>query len=124
MKDTVQYKTRLEEELKELTAELKTIGVHDPENTENWIESGADLNDPSADPLDVADRTEEYGERRATVAVLETRYNNITRALEKIEKGTYGICEISGEEISPERLDANPAARTCTAHMEEENSLS
>jgi len=118
MNDTAQYKTKLEEELKTLTEELKTIGIHDPENTQNWVESGADLNTRAADPLDVADRTEEYDERRATVAVLETRYNNIVLALKKIEEGTYGVCEVSGEPISPERLDANPAARTCAAHME------
>jgi len=34
----------------------------------------------------------------------------IDRALEKIEEGTYGICDISGEEIPIKRLEALPYA--------------
>ena len=32
-------------------------------------------------------------------------------ALERVEKGTYGICEYSGEPIPKERLQAIPYAR-------------
>ncbi len=35
---------------------------------------------------------------------------NIDRALEKIEEGTYGLCDLTGEEISKKRLDAIPYA--------------
>jgi len=121
--DTAKYKTQLEAELSELTTELETIGIRNPENPSDWIERSNDLEAASADPNDVADRTEEYDERRATVAVLETRYNNLNRALKKIEMGTYGICEVSGEEIESARLEANPAARTCEAHMDGETNL-
>ncbi len=34
----------------------------------------------------------------------------IERALDKIEEGTYGICDLSGEEIPMARLDALPYA--------------
>ncbi len=34
----------------------------------------------------------------------------IDRALEKIEEGTYGICDISGKEIPKPRLEAIPYA--------------
>lgn len=36
----------------------------------------------------------------------------IDAALKRIEKGTYGIDEETGEPIDPERLDAIPTART------------
>lgn len=121
--DTTIYKVRLEEMLAELTEELQTIGVHDPENPDNWTEKTTDLDLSSADVNDVADRTEEWEERRGIVATLETRYNNIRRALSKIETGTFGICEISGDEIEADRLDANPAARTCKLHMNDESTL-
>lgn len=121
--DTTTYKVRLEEMLAELTEELQTIGVHDPENPDNWTEKTTDLDLSSADVNDVADRTEEWEERRGIVATLETRYNNIRRALSKIETGTFGICEISGDEIEVDRLDANPAARTCKLHMNDESTL-
>jgi len=117
------HKARLEQELADLTAELKTIGIHDPENTENWIERANDLDTVSADQNEVADRTEEWGERRSTVAVLEGRYNDITHALRKIEDGTYGLCEVCKTEIKPGRLSANPSARTCEAHMGAEENV-
>ncbi|MCI6988180.1 MAG: RNA polymerase-binding protein DksA [Campylobacter sp.] len=42
-----------------------------------------------------------------------TELANIQRALAKIQNGTYGICEMCEEEISPARLKANPSARLC-----------
>lgn len=42
----------------------------------------------------------------------------IDRALEKIEEGTYGICDISKKEISKARLDAIPYA-TMTIESQE-----
>ncbi len=42
----------------------------------------------------------------------------IDRALEKISEGTYGICDISGEEIPIKRLEAVPYA-TMTVKAQE-----
>ena len=42
----------------------------------------------------------------------------IDRALEKIHEGTYGICDISGEEIPLKRLEAIPYA-TMTVKAQE-----
>jgi RNA polymerase-binding transcription factor DksA len=36
----------------------------------------------------------------------------VAKALERMESGTYGICEVSGESISVARLDALPYATT------------
>lgn len=116
--DTSIFKTKLEEELKLITEELRSLGVHNPEVDEDWVTRANDLDTVSADLNDVADRTEEYDTRRAELSVLETRWNNIRQALKNIEDGTYGICEVSGEPIEEDRLLANPAARTCKAHME------
>jgi len=120
--DTAQYKPRLEQELATLTEELKTLGIHNPEVPSDWQATPTDVS-TEADPNIEADRTEDWDERRAIVAQLETRYNNLRRALAKIEAGTFGICEISGEEIEADRLDANPAARTCKAHLNDEADL-
>lgn len=38
---------------------------------------------------------------------------DIDTALDKIEKGQYGICEECEEPISEKRLDVNPTARYC-----------
>lgn len=125
MTDTSTYKARLEADLAKITEDLKGIGVHNPDVPSDWEAIPEPIDGHAeADPNDVADRVEEWNEREGTVATLEARYNNIVRALKKIEDGTYGICEISGEPIEADRLDANPAARTCKTHIEEESSLS
>jgi DnaK suppressor protein len=37
----------------------------------------------------------------------------IKKALDRIENGTFGICEICGEDISIERLKARPVTTQC-----------
>ena len=123
MINTDNYKQKLEQLLSEIVAELKTIGIHDPENSANWIAVPEGVGVGKADPNVVADQVEDWDERRSTIAALETRYNNLTRALKKIEAGTYGVCEISGQPIEAERLEANPAARTNLENREKESEL-
>jgi RNA polymerase-binding transcription factor DksA len=69
-----------------------------------------------ASESEVADKVEDTANNVALVEELEARYKEVLNALEKFEKGTYGVCEHSGEAIPAERLEANPAARTCIAH--------
>lgn len=120
--DTSVYKARLEEQLKAITKELETIGIHNPENPSDW-EAVPEPIVAEADPNDVADRVEEWDENRGIVSVLEARYNNIVRALKKIEDGTYDTCEVCGKKIEEDRLNANPAARTDKEHIEDESTL-
>ncbi len=42
----------------------------------------------------------------------------IDRALEKIEEGTYGVCDLSGDEIPIKRLEAIPYATMTVAAQE------
>ena len=49
---------------------------------------------------------------------IERRLKQVERALEKIEEGTYGICDDTGEEIPRGRLEAIPeAVRTMEAQQ-------
>ncbi len=114
--DTTHFKKRLEEEKELVEKELSEIATRDPQNPTNWLPKKPS-EESSPDENDNADIDEEIGARAAEVNELEGRLNEIIRALEKIEGGTYGICEISGEPIEEDRLEANPAARTCKAHM-------
>jgi len=116
------YKTSLEAELSQITEQLETIATQD-HKTGDWIASIKDETTGSADENVVTDATEEWGTHAALLEQLETRYRNITRALEKMKLGTYGICEISGLEIEPERLQINPAARTTIANRDREKEL-
>lgn len=44
----------------------------------------------------------------------------IEKALQKIEKGEYGVCEFCGEEIGVSRLEVRPFAVLCIKCKEEE----
>ncbi|GAB6932541.1 TraR/DksA C4-type zinc finger protein [Calditerricola satsumensis] len=63
-----------------------------------------------------ADLGSEMYEREKDVALLEhdeRQLEAIERALARIEAGTYGRCEVCGEPIPLERLEALPTAHTC-----------
>ena len=122
MTDTKKMKERLQVELTLLESELATVG-HKTATPGDW-EAGMGEKDAAAtEPDERADAIEQYEANTAILKQLEIRYNNTKRALEKIEKGTYGTCEVSGEPIEEERLEANPSARTCEKHMGDEKSL-
>ncbi len=117
-----EYKAHLESALAEIVSELSDIASFNDE-TGDWeaVPDATELG--NADENVEADAIEGWGTRRAIVNELETRYRNLKRALAKIEAGTYGVCEISGEPIEPERLAANPAARTNIANRDREKEL-
>lgn len=121
--DTEKYHTLLQSELDLVTEELKTLGVQNPENPQDWVATPLDTEEGEADENVAADRAEELEERTAILADLEVRFNATVRALKKMEDGTYGICEIGSEPIEEDRLMANPAARTCKSHRHDEASL-
>lgn len=109
----------LESERARVEAELAELGVKNPDSAKNWDASVGDIDTSATEQDELADRQEELEERRDELDALKARYKDIQDALKKIEDGTYGVCEISGEDIERDRLEANPAARTCKAHMGE-----
>lgn len=121
--DIETQKEKLTGMLRSVTDELKSLGIHNPEVPEDWIATPAEPIQTEADENVAADRVEEWDERRANLSILETQYNNIVRALKKIEAGTYGVCEICDQPIEEERLAAEPTARTCIAHAGENAQL-
>lgn len=114
----LEYKKRLEKMRADITQELNAIGIHNPENPSDWIAKTERDDTDDADQNLAADMQELWDERDGLIADLEPRYNNIVAALARIDAGTFGVCEVGGEKIEAERLDANPAARTCIAHRE------
>ncbi len=120
--DTTTYKIALQKNLYVITQQLKDIAVYIVD-TDDWQikTNGTALTESDTDLL--ADASEAADEQVTELAELENQYGAITRALQKITDGSYGICEISGEPIEAARLQANPSARTCISHKEEEYRL-
>jgi RNA polymerase-binding transcription factor DksA len=72
----------------------------------------AELSDYDQHPADTATDTFERERDLGLLDDLEAEFRELEDALGRIDAGTYGIDEVTGEQINPERLDALPAART------------
>ena len=114
--NTAPYKEKLEAEKIVLETQLGTVARRNPSNPTDW-EPVPQETEQEADPNDRADVMEHYGENAAITDDLEKRYNEVLAAIERIQDGSYGMCEVSGEPIEEDRLDADPTARTNKAHM-------
>jgi DnaK suppressor protein len=116
--DTDHFKKLLKEEYKEVEGELKSVGRRNPEHPSEWEATSKASEENMADDNLVADSMDTYESNVMILKELETRFNEIKKALEHIEQGTYGVCEKCHKPIELERLEANPAAATCEAHLE------
>ncbi|MDP2594187.1 MAG: TraR/DksA C4-type zinc finger protein [bacterium] len=114
--DTVAWAAKLGEEKTQLEKEMRSVGRPTPGVPGDWepvpSETGTE-----PDLVDQADITISSEENSAILADLEARYEHVRSALERIETGTYGVCETCGKKIEKERLEADPAAVTCVAHL-------
>ncbi len=108
-----ELKLALEKEKKELTEELQSFATKDKNIEGDWDTKYQDIgNDWDSNSQEVT----EYATKVPIEHEFELKLQDIDGALEKISKGTYGICEKCGEPIVEERLKANPAARNCIQH--------
>jgi len=74
-------------------------------------------------PIHMADIGSDNYEQEFTVNLIQTEnveLQAIDAAIEKIDSGTYGLCEACGEEIPKSRLRAIPHARLCIECKREE----
>lgn len=63
---------------------------------------------------EAAGEVEEYSTSLPIEHNLETQLQDVENAIDKIEQGTYGVCESCGMQIEEERLVVSPEARFCT----------
>jgi DnaK suppressor protein len=102
-KDIDTLKAILEEEKKRITRHLEEISDS----------SVADLDTASGDSVDIAsleinqNALQKIGKREVN------HLKKIDAALKKVEDGTYGECEVCGEDIAVARLMARPVAQLC-----------
>jgi DnaK suppressor protein len=100
--DIAKYKARLEEMRAQMTHLIRDTSedVKSADETKGYSQHQAD------EGTDDFNRTISLEVTSKEFAILR----QIERALEKIEEDTYGICDVSGEEIPIARLDAIPYA--------------
>ena len=72
-----------------------------------------EYDDNFADSAQVA---AEMGENRVLYDQLRRDLDDIEKALERMDEGTYGTCEVCGNQIGEARLEVMPATRVCIDH--------
>lgn len=113
-----ELKEKLEKEKTSIEQELQKFASKDNNPKGDWDTKFPNLDSNAAGGSAMeteADEVEEYERRLPIEHSLELKLTDINSALEKIEKGNYGICEKCGKEIEEERLKTIPEARFCQA---------
>ncbi len=87
-------------------------------NNEALYNNSLDDNSASAD---IVDQASSYTEKNVEMKAINRQIkliSKIDQALKRIENGTYGFCEETGDPIGIKRLIARPVATLCIAAQE------
>jgi DnaK suppressor protein len=102
---TAKVRSQLEKERKRLQTELEQLtksGLPDPDGGR----SPSQIDSEASESL-------EFEKRMVIGNRLKAALWEIERALEKVDLGTYGLCEKCKKAINPARLEALPQASLC-----------
>jgi len=105
-----QIKAKLEEEKTGLEQDLADMGYSVNERGEESIaypESGDNSSDDNAQEVTSLADTMSIAEK------LKKELKDTNKALDAVQKGTYGTCKYCGKEISEKRLMARPTSSSC-----------
>ena len=108
--NVTKFKKRLEEMKEKLSITLQTSSaeVKKPDEATGYSQHQADQGTDDFDrKVNLELTTQEF-----------QVFRQIERALEKVDDGTYGLCDITGEEIPLARLEAMPYAVTTVKAQE------
>jgi RNA polymerase-binding protein DksA len=107
-----------------LSLRERLVGKVDVMQGETLKKSRQDASgDLSNVPIHMADVGTDNYERDIMIELIqngEEGVRNIDTALEKIEEGSFGVCELCAKKINKERLKAVPYAKLCIDCQREE----
>lgn len=99
---------RLQQRLAELTASARTL------RAEHAGESG-EISHVDQHQADYGTDLSDYEREQAVIGVVDEERAAVQAALRRCDEGTYGVCEVCGQPIPDERLEARPEATRCLA---------
>jgi len=95
---------------KQILGDLDDISREDNHDADNMTAKFPEYGDkPDENVQEISD----YSADVVTEKVLEKSLEDIDKTLERIAKGTYGICKYCGNPIAEKRLLARPTASSC-----------
>lgn len=105
-----QIKDDLLAQKKKILEDLNVVSENDDHDKDEHRAKFPNLGDK---PDENVQEVGEYTTNLATEKILETSLRDIDNALDRIKKGTYGICKYCGQEIASKRLLIRPVASAC-----------
>jgi DnaK suppressor protein len=112
--DIEHFKQMLLEKRGEILANVNEM--EDETLKKSRLDASGDL---SSMPIHMADIGSDNYEQEFTLGLMDSErklLKEIDDALQRIEHGTYGICEGTGRQIQKARLEAQPWARYCVEY--------
>jgi DnaK suppressor protein len=95
---------------KQILEDMKDVSKNDSHDVDEVAAKFPEYGDkPDENAQEIAD----YTTNIATEKVLEDSLRDIEKSLERIEKGTYGICKYCHKPIGKKRMLARPVASAC-----------
>jgi len=102
--------TQLNEEKNRLEKELEELAKQNPKNAGDYEAKFPNLGDKEDEN---AEEVDTYSTNLTLERTLESTLRDIVKALDRINKGKYGICKYCSKEIDEKRLIARPASSSC-----------
>lgn len=107
-----EIKTQLLERKKLIENDLLELSRKDSHEADNMTAKFPEYGDKADEN---AQEINDYSTNIVAERVLEKSLEDINKALERIEKGVYGVCKYCGGPISEKRMIARPTAGACIA---------
>ncbi len=107
-----QARDRLEAERARLQ-ELRDDFMNDGLTSESEEESLAELSSVDQHQADVGTETFNRERDLSILERVEAELADVEHALQRLDDGTFGLCEACGRPIGDDRLEAMPATRFC-----------
>jgi len=112
--DMEHFKQMLLEKRREILVNVNEM--EDETLKKSRLDAAGDL---SSMPIHMADIGSDNYEQEFTLGLMDSErklLKEIDDALQRVEQGTYGICEGTGKQIQKARLEAQPWARYCVEY--------
>lgn len=107
-----EIKAKLLEEKNRLTNELAKFTRKNPHMADDF---DATFPDYGSEEDDNAREVAQYTTNKPLEMTLERTLRDVNKALERLEKGTYGICKYCQQPIEEKRLLARPISGACVS---------
>jgi DnaK suppressor protein len=111
MVDKAKARKRLEQERVRL--EGVRDGLRRDQGERSQADAAGELSSVDQHPGDLGTETFEQEKNISLLEQVEDELLQIEAAFERLDRGTYGTCQVCGRPIGRERLEALPATRFC-----------